>query len=115
MCNSIFKEKLQAFASCRTNLPVRWPSRFVPRTPRATLGRLLLAVVSAFASTFPVAQLEAGFPHKRVGTKSRIEGPVVPAPKNWGYRPTRWVRWETDIIHPALGPVAPDAKKEVKI
>lgn len=63
----------------------------------------------------PVAQTEAGFPYKRVGAKSRIEGPVVPAPKNWGYRPTRWVRWETDIIHPALGPVGPDAKKEVKM
>ncbi|MEC7501812.1 MAG: hypothetical protein VX970_08795 [Planctomycetota bacterium] len=72
-------------------------------------------MVSTFASMVPVAQTEAGFPYKRVGAKSRIEGPVVPAPKNWGYRPTRWVRWETDIIHPALGPVAPDAKKEVKM
>ena len=38
----------------------------------------------------------------------------MPAPKNWGYRPTRWIRWETDIIHPSLGPIAPDAKKEMK-
>ena len=115
MRNSIFKEKLQAFVSCRTIRHMRWPNRFVPGTARATLGRFLLAMVSTFASMVPAAQTEAGFPYKRVGTKSRIEGPVVPAPKNWGYRPTRWVRWETDIIHPALGPVAPDAKKEVKM
>ena len=61
-----------------------------------------------------VARVDAGFPHRRVDGKSRIEGPVVPAPKNWGYRPTRWIRWETDIIHPSLGPIAPDAKKEMK-
>ncbi len=52
-------------------------------------------------------------PHRRV-VQPRIEGPVVPAPKNWGYRPTRWIRWETDIIHPSLGPIPADAKKESK-
>jgi len=57
---------------------------------------------------------EAKFPYKWASGKSRIEGPIVPAPKNWGYRPTRWVRWETDIIHPAIGPIAADAKKESK-
>lgn len=107
MCNSKSKKKLPPCVSQRTEkLPIR------PR-PSDTIPGVFLLVPVALALIF-VADVEGGFPYKRVGGKSRIEGPIVPAPRNWGYRPTRWIRWETDIIHPSLGPVSPDAKKEVK-
>ena len=111
MCNSILKQKLQTSGS-------RSPSSGPQDSQRSGLQIILRAfavLLAVILLAHPFTEVLAGFPYKRVGVKSRSEGPVVPAPKNWGYRPTRWVRWETDIIHPALGPIAPDAKKEVKM
>ena len=107
MCNSKSKKKLPPCVSqCTEKLPTR------PRSSITIPGVFwLISFVLVFVFA---ARVEGGFPYKRVGGKSRIEGPIVPAPRNWGYRPTRWIRWETDIIHPSLGPVSPDAKKEVK-
>lgn len=107
MCNSNFEKKLPPTVSHHSK------RQFKPTGSRMGIF-LLLPLLLAVLFVVHVARVDAGFPHRRVDGKSRIEGPVVPAPKNWGYRPTRWIRWETDIIHPSLGPIAPDAKKEMK-
>ena len=108
MCNSNFKKKLPLHVSHVAEKLSKRPGAGLP------VARIFLLLPPLLLAIVFVTQVEGGFPHKRISQKSRIEGPVVPAPKNWGYRPTRWVRWETDIIHPSLGPIAPDAKKEVK-
>ena len=105
MCNSLNKSTLQDPWTHRSR-GLEGPSR--RRFPRTSVCLTLL-----LASLAP-SLVEAGFPHRRAVVQPRIEGPVVPAPKNWGYRPTRWIRWETDIIHPSLGPIPADAKKETK-
>ena len=107
MCNSNFEKKLPPTVSHHSKRQFKHTG--------SRMGILsLLPLLWAVFFVVDVTRVDAGFPHRRVDGKSRIEGPVVPAPKNWGYRPTRWIRWETDIIHPSLGPIAPDAKKEIK-
>ena len=106
MCNSKKKKKLQTSLS-------RFYGRAVTAELRAVFPGTVFLIL-CITSLAPNDCVEAGVPHRRIGSKPRVEGPVVPAPKNWGYRPTRWIRWETDIIHPSLGPISADAKKENK-
>ena len=105
MCNSLILNKLQD--------PRVHRSRGAGRSNRLRVPGTFVCLTLLLASLAP-SLVEAGIPHRRAVVQPRIEGPVVPAPKNWGYRPTRWIRWETDIIHPSLGPISADAKKESK-
>jgi len=81
-----------------------FPTKSLRRPLRYSLLLALLA-----ASCLPV---EAGFPLRRIKPAPRVEGPIVPAPKNWGYRPTRWTRWENAAVHPPLGPIPPESDSE---
>ena len=105
MCNSIIQNKLQN--------PCARRSRDAGGSTRVRVSGTFVCLTLLLASLAP-SLVEAGFPHRRAVVQPRVEGPVVPAPKNWGYRPTRWIRWETDIIHPSIGPIPADTKQESK-
>ena len=70
-----------------------------------------ICLLLAFVATI-CRPARAGFPLHCIRPVPRVEGPIVPAPKNWGYRPTRWIRWEGTVVHPPLGPVPADAEKK---
>ncbi len=81
---------------------------FLTKSLRRPLRCFLLLALLA-ASCLPV---EAGSPLRRIKPPQRVTGPIVPAPKNWGYRPTRWTRWENAAVHPPLGPIPPESDSE---
>ena len=92
----------------------------VPRTPPVTLfcpqkslrtRCVSICLLLAFVATI-CRPARASFPLHCIRPVSRVEGPIVPAPKNWGYRPTRWIRWEGTVVHPPLGPVPADVEKK---